>query len=76
MIVGRAPGVDQVFFSCSGTDADMFVVRIARAFSGRQRIFRFRGGYHGTYDPLIGFDPEPLRGFPGSAKGDVALRHI
>jgi glutamate-1-semialdehyde 2,1-aminomutase len=73
MIVDRVPGVDEIVFSCSGTESDMYAVRIARASSGREKVLRFRGGYHGTYDPLFGFDPDPWPGFPKSAADDVLL---
>jgi glutamate-1-semialdehyde 2,1-aminomutase len=73
MIVERVPGVEEVIFSCSGTESDMYAVRIARASSGREKVLRFRGGYHGSYDPLIGYDPGPWPGFPKSAADDVVL---
>ncbi len=47
-------GVERVFFCNSGTEANMFAVRIARAVSGRNKIVCFTGSYHGTYDGLLG----------------------
>ena len=46
----RIPSVELVRFTNSGTEATMFAMRLARAFTGRQRIARFEGGYHGTHD--------------------------
>ena len=46
----RVPGVDQVKFTCSGTEAVMAAIKAARAFTGRQVIAKLEGGYHGSYD--------------------------
>ena len=49
-ITGTAAFLDQIRFVCSGTEAVMSAVRLARAFTGRTRVLRFRGGYHGHFD--------------------------
>ncbi|MBO0744797.1 MAG: aminotransferase class III-fold pyridoxal phosphate-dependent enzyme, partial [Candidatus Dormibacteraeota bacterium] len=46
----RVPSVERVRFLSSGTEATMFAMRAARAFTGRQAIARMEGGYHGTHD--------------------------
>ncbi len=46
------PGVEQVTFCNSGTEATMYAVRLARAMTGRPLIAKFEGGYHGTHDLL------------------------
>ncbi len=46
----RIPSLEMVRFTNSGTEATMFATRIARAFTGRRKIARFEGGYHGTHD--------------------------
>lgn len=46
----RIPSVDMVRFTNSGTEATMFAMRLARTFTGRQKVARFEGGYHGTHD--------------------------
>ncbi len=50
MLVERVPSVEQVRFTNSGTEATMAALRLARAFTGRPRVARFEGGYHGTHD--------------------------
>jgi len=45
-------GVDMIRFANSGTEATMYAVRTARAFTGRQAIVKIEGGYHGGYDGL------------------------
>ena len=46
----RVPSLDLVRFCNSGTEATMFAMRLARAFTGRTKIARIEGGYHGTHD--------------------------
>ncbi len=46
----RVPSLDLVRFCNSGTEATMFALRLARAFTGRPWIARIEGGYHGTHD--------------------------
>ena len=44
--------IDLVRFANSGTEATMYAVRTARAFTGKDAIVKVEGGYHGSYDPL------------------------
>ena len=46
-ICAAVPCCDQVRFVTSGGEADMYAIRLARAFTGRDRILKFEGGYHG-----------------------------
>ena len=46
-------GIDLVRFSNSGTEATMDAVRVARGFTGREKILKFEGGYHGHHDDLL-----------------------
>ncbi|MFC3225756.1 aspartate aminotransferase family protein [Marinibaculum pumilum] len=52
-LCGRVASIDKVTFDNSGTEAVMMAIRLARAYTGRTRILRFEGGYHGFYDPVI-----------------------
>jgi len=47
------PSVEVVRFTCSGTEAVMSAVRLARAATGRDRILKFAGGYHGHADAFL-----------------------
>ncbi|HEV7665052.1 MAG TPA: glutamate-1-semialdehyde 2,1-aminomutase [Chloroflexota bacterium] len=47
------PSIDLVRFVSSGTEATMSALRLARAFTGRQMILKFDGGYHGHADGLL-----------------------
>lgn len=52
-IVGSYPGLEQVRFVSSGTEAVMSAIRVARAFTGRDLIVKFSGCYHGHADHLL-----------------------
>jgi glutamate-1-semialdehyde 2,1-aminomutase len=49
-LVDRAPAVDLVRFTNSGTEATMHAIRAARAYTGNDTIAKFEGVYHGTHD--------------------------
>lgn len=46
-IVDAVPCCEQVRFVTSGGEADMYAMRLARAYTGRDKILKFEGGYHG-----------------------------
>src|SRR5205085_8296653 len=52
-LVDALPGVDQVRLVSSGTEATMSALRLARAATGRDRILKFVGCYHGHVDALL-----------------------
>lgn len=47
------PSMEMVRFTTSGTEATMSAVRVARAFTGRNKILKFHGCYHGHSDSLL-----------------------
>ena len=47
------PSIDKVRLVSSGTEAAMSALRLARAFTGRDKIVKFEGGYHGHSDALL-----------------------
>jgi glutamate-1-semialdehyde 2,1-aminomutase len=60
LLVERLAGVEQVRFANSGTEAVMMAIKAARAFTGRSRIAKVEGAYHGGYDHAeIGLRPDP-----------------
>ncbi|WP_425084386.1 aspartate aminotransferase family protein [Ruegeria profundi] len=46
-IIDAVPCCEQVRFVASGGEADMYAIRLARAYTGRDKILKFEGGYHG-----------------------------
>ena len=53
MVSDSFDSVDLVRFVSSGTEAAMSALRLARAFTGRDKIVKFQGGYHGHADALL-----------------------
>ena len=47
------PNIDLVRMTCSGTEATMSAIRLARGFTGRDKIVKFEGCYHGHADSLL-----------------------
>ncbi len=65
----RIASLERVRFTCSGTEAVMFAIRGARAFTGKTKIMKMEGAYHGTYDPI----EDVKLGVPEAAYGDLVL---
>ncbi|KAL6959991.1 glutathione synthase [Sarracenia purpurea var. burkii] len=53
MVISAVPTIEMVRFVNSGTEACMSVLRLARAFTGREKIIKFEGCYHGHADPFL-----------------------
>ena len=73
-IVDAVPAIEQVRFVSSGTEATMSAIRLARGFTGRDRIVKFAGNYHGHSDGLLadaGSSVAQLDADPAGADGGV-----
>jgi len=69
MLKEAIPSMDKVRFNNSGTEAVMTTIRVARAYTGRTKIMKFAGCYHGHFDLVLvaaGSGPATL-GTPDSA---------
>jgi glutamate-1-semialdehyde 2,1-aminomutase len=67
------PSVELVRFCSSGTEATMFALRLARVFTGRPKLARIEGGYHGTHDYAeVSHHPPPGRAGPAEEPLAVA----
>lgn len=53
MVIAAVPSIEMVRFVNSGTEACMGVLRLARAYSKREKIIKFEGCYHGHADPYL-----------------------
>jgi glutamate-1-semialdehyde 2,1-aminomutase len=52
-VVERVPSAEMVRMTSSGTEASMSAIRLARAATGRDKVVKFAGGYHGHVDGLL-----------------------
>ena len=60
-----SPACEQVRFCASGTEATMYCQRLARAYTGRRKILKFEGAYHGANEVgVISLFPDRLLDFP------------
>ena len=53
LIISMVPNVDLVRMVSSGTEACMSAIRLARGYTGRNKIIKFDGNYHGHADPFL-----------------------
>jgi glutamate-1-semialdehyde 2,1-aminomutase len=72
------PSAERVRFTASGTEATLLAIRTARAYSGRPKLLRFEGHFHGWHDGvLLGmkapFDTWPSLGIPDELRSTVAI---
>ncbi|WP_319545098.1 aspartate aminotransferase family protein [Ruegeria conchae] len=64
-IVEAVPCCEQVRFVASGGEADMYAIRLARAYTGRDKVLKFEGGYHGmSAEAQMSLAPEVRINFP------------
>jgi len=71
-------GLDKVRPSNSGTEANMYAIRLARAYTGRKKVGKFAGGWHGGYDGLhksvsYPFDKPASLGLTECVQNDVII---
>lgn len=50
LMIERVPSLEKIRFANSGTEAVMMAIKLARAFTGRSKLAKFEGFYHGYYD--------------------------
>ena len=77
LVNAMVPGADRVRFVSSGTEAGMTAVRLARGYTGRNKIVKFAGCYHGHSDSLLaeagsGIATLGIPGTPGVTEATVA----
>jgi len=72
-IVNRFPSIDKVRFTGSGTESSIHATRMARAFTGRPKVAKFEGAYHGSHDALeISTSPDIARAGSADSPASVA----
>jgi glutamate-1-semialdehyde 2,1-aminomutase len=80
-VVRLVPSIEAIRFVSSGTEATMSAVRLARAATGRKRILKVEGGYHGHADSFLvaagsGFATLGIAGSPGVPDELAALTTV
>jgi glutamate-1-semialdehyde 2,1-aminomutase len=83
-IVNGVPCAEKVRFTSTGTEADVYAMRVARAFRGRDKVLKFEGGFHGMSEYSLqslapkrpGNFPQAVAdspGIPRSVSGDMLI---
>ena len=73
LMVERVDTVEQIRFANSGTEAVMLAIKLARAFTGRSKIVKFEGFYHGYYDyAQVSYSSTPDNWGPADSPASVA----
>lgn len=69
LITSLVPSIEMVRLSNTGTEATMHAIRLARGFTGRNKIVKFEGSFHGSHDSVLvkAQDPSSPIGIPSSA---------
>jgi glutamate-1-semialdehyde 2,1-aminomutase len=72
------PSAERVRFVSSGTEATLMALRLARIFTGRPRVLKFAGHFHGWHDFLVPaadlpYAGEPVPGIPAGAASDTVI---
>ncbi|MFZ0040099.1 MAG: glutamate-1-semialdehyde 2,1-aminomutase [Solirubrobacteraceae bacterium] len=80
-VAGRIPSVEMLRMTSSGTEATMSAIRLARAVTGREKILKFSGAYHGHVDGLLaeagsGLATQGIPASPGVPAGAAAATVI
>ena len=71
-IVEMCPAVEMARLACSGTEATMHAIRVARAYSGRELILKFEGNYHGFHDHTLWSTYAPVESY-GSRRNPIPV---
>ena len=73
-ICDAVPCAEQVRYVTSGGEADMYAMRLARAFTGRTKILKFEGGYHGMCaEAQMSLAPETRANFPQAVPDSAGI---
>ncbi|MYV99215.1 aminotransferase class III-fold pyridoxal phosphate-dependent enzyme [Streptomyces sp. SID3343] len=79
LLTERFPVMERLRFALSGTEAVAFATRAARAFTGRKRLLKFEGGFHGSGDEVqqsIGAQPLPPGAFGPGVPNSAGLLDV
>ncbi|HVI85062.1 MAG TPA: aminotransferase class III-fold pyridoxal phosphate-dependent enzyme, partial [bacterium] len=76
-MVEAIPCADQVHFTGSGTEATYFALRLARGATGRSKVLKFEGGWHGMHDyALWGTVPQKPSAYPDAEPDSLGIPDV
>jgi glutamate-1-semialdehyde 2,1-aminomutase len=71
-MIALCPRLEMVRFACSGTEATMHALRVARAYTGREKVIKFEGMYHGFQDYTLFSTYAPTEAY-GSRRSPIPV---
>ena len=75
-LIAHIPSIEKIRFVSSGTEATMTAVRLARGYTGRSRLIKFIGNYHGHADPFLIKAGSGVSSLPESSSLGIPLESI
>lgn len=75
-ICKHVPSIEKIRFVNSGTEATMSAIRVARAFTGRSKVLKFDGCYHGHVDDLLASAGSGVAHLPASSSQGIPAAHL
>jgi len=76
LVAKRVPSIDLLRFVNSGTEAVMSAIRLARGYTGKDKIVKFDGGYHGHFDDLLANAGSGVADLVSSSSKGVPVSHV
>ncbi len=73
-IVAMIPGMEMLRFTNTGTEATMHALRVARAYTGREKLIKFEGQYHGMHDYVLFSTASSHIGSMGNRRNPVPVQ--
>jgi glutamate-1-semialdehyde 2,1-aminomutase len=76
-VIRYMPCADRVRFTTSGSESTFHAIRLARGFTGRTKILKFEGAYHGTHDyAQLSTTPRQLSNFPTAVPDTAGIPDV
>ncbi len=75
-VTKHIPSIDMLRFVNSGTEATMSAIRLARGFTGRNKVVKFDGCYHGHCDDLLTTSGSGVASLPASSSQGIPAAHV
>ena len=67
------PAVERVRFHSSGTEATLMAMRLARAYTGRNKVIKLQDHFHGWHDYAMAGSDRPAPGIPAESWGSMII---
>ena len=74
LVIDIIPSAEKVRFTSSGTEATLMAIRLSRIFTGKNKVLKFEGHFHGWHDQVVpGVNPPYEAPVPGTVRGAMSM---